>query len=328
MFSGGLLFGGGMILCGAAKSTGLLIVGFGLGCGLAMGLVYGCTVSNSIKFFPDHRGLIGGLATATYGIGSVILPPIATQLIETQGVSAAFRVFGVIFLAAICGGSFLVLRCPEGFAPEGWEPVEAVHTSGSADMDWKQMLRSRAFYIMLLMLCCGAFSGLMVISQTSSMAQAMAGATPAVAAAAVSVLALFNGSGRVLAGWLSDKLGRIRTLQLVFCLYEIGLLLLMLTRGGGMIAFFAGVSLVGLCFGAFMGIFPGFTTDRFGAKHNSVNYGILFIGFALAGFFGPMAMNLLYQSSGSYLPAFGVGLMLAIVGLALTLVYRKTEQNA
>lgn len=327
IFLGGLIFGGGMILCGLACGVSTLILGFGLGCGLAMGLVYGCTVSNSVKFFPDHRGLIGGLATATYGIGSVVLPPIATALIEHMGVTAAFRIFGAVFLVAICGGSFLVRRCPEGFVPTGWTPPAQSSSGGGADVDWKGMLRCSVFYVMIFMLTCGAFSGLMVISQTSSIAQSMAGLTPAAAAAAVSVLALFNGAGRVLAGWLSDKLGRIRTLQAVFVLYILGLVLLFLTTPGAAAVFYGGVGLVGFCFGAFMGIFPGFTADQFGVKHNSVNYGIMFIGFALAGFFGPMGMNALYQSSGSYTPAFLLGMGLSVVGFALTFAYQAVNSR-
>lgn len=326
IFLGGIMFGGGMLLCGMATSVSMLVLGFGLGCGLAMGLVYGCTVSNSVKFFPDRRGLIGGLATATYGIGSVIIPPIATALIDTAGVTAAFRVFGIVFILVICGWSFLVLRCPEGFVPSGWTPPVQTLSGGDADKDWREMLRSPVFYVMIFMLTCGAFSGLMIISQTSSMAQVMAGMTPAAAAVAVSVLALFNGGGRVLAGWLSDQLGRIRTLQLVFLLYILGLGLLLAVRPGAMPVFYGGVGLVGFCFGAFMGIFPGFTADQFGIRHNSVNYGIMFIGFALAGFFGPMGMNALYRSSGGYNSAFLLGIMLSALGLALTFCFKKVSQ--
>ena len=323
IFLGGLMFGGGMLLCSVAAGLPLLIVGFGLGCGLAMGLVYGCTVSNSVKFFPDHRGLIGGLTTATYGISSVIVPPVANTIIEQLGVSAAFQVLGIVFLVVICGGSFLVRRCPEGFVPAGWTPPSSSHAAGGADMDWRGMLSSRVFYVMIFTLACGAFSGLMVISQASSIAQSMAGFSAAAAAAAVSVLALFNGGGRVMAGWLSDKLGRIPTLRGVFVLYVLGLLLFAMTAPGKTFIFYGGVALVGVCFGAFMGIFPGFTADQFGAKHNSVNYGIMFIGFALAGLFGPMGMSALYNGTGSYVPAFLLGMGLSAAGLALTFFYQR-----
>lgn len=328
IFLGGLMFGGGMLLCGIATSITMLILGFGLCCGLAMGLVYGCTVSNSIKFFPDHRGLIGGLATATYGIGSVIIPPIATRLIQSVGVHAAFRIFGLIFAVVICGGSFLMQRCPEGFIPVGWtSQKENGNVHESKNQDWRGMLSSPIFYVMIFMLTCGAFSGLMVISQTASIAREMAGLPLGAAAAAVSALALFNGAGRVLAGGLSDKFGRIRTLQGVFLLYILGLMSLLTVKMGSVFLFYGGVALLGFCFGAFMGIFPGFTADQFGDLHNSVNYGILFIGFALAGFLGPMSMSALYHRTQSYMPAFQLGILLSCAGLLLTLIYNYMEKR-
>lgn len=85
IFIGGILFGFGFVLCGFASNIFTLIVGYGLFSGLAMGLAYGCTISNSVKFFPDKAGLIGGIATASYGISSVIIPPIANALIEQLG---------------------------------------------------------------------------------------------------------------------------------------------------------------------------------------------------------------------------------------------------
>lgn len=327
IFLGGIMFGGGMLLCSIAKSVGMLVLGFGLGCGLAMGLVYGCTVSNSVKFFPDHRGLVGGLSTATYGIGSVIIPPIATALIDSRGVAAAFRLFGIVFIVAICGGAFLVRHCPDGFVPTNWTPAVNAETVGGADKDWRGMLASPTFYVMIFMLTCGAFSGLMVISQASSIAQTAAGMSPAAAAGAVSMLALFNGSGRVISGWLSDKVGRVRTLQMVFMLYLLGLGLLMVTQHGGVVVFCAGIGLIGFCFGSFMGIFPSFTADEFGVKHNSVNYGIMFIGFALAGFLGPVGMNVLFRASGSYTSAFLLGGVLSILGLGLTFIYRRAAHR-
>lgn len=188
------------------------------------------------------------------------------------------------------------------------------------------MLREPVFYVMILMLTCGAVFGLMTISQVSPIAQTMIGMSVASATAAVSILALFNAAGRVLAGYISDIIGRINTLTIMLVMAIAGLLLLSTAGDGDVIKFFIGVSVVGLCFGAFMGVFPGFTTDQFGPKNSSVNYGIMFIGFAVAGYVGPTIMSTVYGKTGSYVPAFWIAIGLAVLGLVLSFIYRKMQK--
>lgn len=330
VFAGGLLFGLGLLACGFAGSVGFLVGSYGLGCGLGMGLVYGCTINNSVKFFPDKRGLIGGIATATYGLSSVLVPPIANSIIESWGVSRTFQILGAVFLVVICGGAFFIEKCPEGYAPEGWQPAQApAGRKGAGDKDWRGMVTDPSFYLMLLMLMCGAFSGLMITSQASSMAQQMAGMSPALAAGAVSILALFNAAGRVAAGYLSDRFGRIRVLIAAFVLEIAGLCSLLLVGPGQTGLFLAAVSIMGICFGALMGIYPGFTADQFGTKNNSVNYGIMFIGFALAGVLGPTVAGNIISVYGSYERAFYIAGGLAAAGILLAVAFQfhklKTE---
>lgn len=331
IFAGGLLFGAGMILSGMASGIPMLIVGYGLGCGLAMGLVYGCTISNSVKFFPDKRGLIGGIATASYGISSVLIPPVANALISGTGVLNAFRILGIAFIVIICGGAFLIEKCPEDFVPVGFKPQAGPAQGGGAgsgaEKDWKQMLADPVFYVMILMLTCGAVFGLMTISQVSPIAQNMIGMSVASATAAVSILALFNAAGRVAAGYVSDIIGRINTLLLMLFLAVAGLFLLITAGEGDVVKFYIGVSVVGLCFGAFMGVFPGFTADQFGQKNNSVNYGIMFIGFALAGYLGPTLMSSVYTRTGGYNMAFAIAIGLAVVGIVLSFIYRALTKK-
>ena len=210
---GGLTFAAGMFLSGFAASIGFLIVTYGLLTGLGLGMTYGCTISSCVKYFPDKRGLIGGITTAVYGMGSVILPPIVTALVRMSDAAAAFRYIGIVFGVIITVCSFFIHKCPDGFAPEGWTPP-ASGGAHAADMDWRQMMRTPVFYIMIILLTCGAFSGMMIISQASAVATGMIGMTSAAAGAAVSVLALFNTAGRIAAGYLSDKIGRINTLTL------------------------------------------------------------------------------------------------------------------
>ena len=323
IMAGGILFSTGMILSGFARSIPFLILTYGLIGGLGLGMAYGCTISSCVKFFPDKRGFIGGITTAVYGFSSVLIPPIVTLIVGAFDVQTAFFGIGAVFLVIITACSFLVTKCPDDFVPEGWSaPAVKASDKSAAEKDWKGMLTQPVFYVMITLLTCGAFCGMMIISQASAVAQNMVGMTAMAASTSVSVLAAFNAAGRILAGSLSDKIGRINTLM-TSCIVSIaGLILLYITGAGEYLTFYAGIALTGICFGAFMGVYPGFTADQFGAKNNSVNYGIMFTGFAAAGYFGPTVMRNIYAARGVYQPAFLVACGLNIAGIILTFVYR------
>ncbi len=329
VFIGGLMFGGGALLAGFSTSLGFLIFAYGILLGLGMGLVYSCTIGNTVKFFPDKRGMAGGLTTATYGLGSVILAPVAQMMVEKMGVASTFKVLGIIYIIVICVGAFLITRCPADFVPAGYTPpAPAEGQKATQDKNAGQMLKDPIFYVMFIMLICGAFFGLMMISQCSLVSQNMIGMTAATAATTVSVLAIFNAVGRVVCGFISDKIGRVNTLTFCLVLAIIGLLLVWKSGTGTPSAamYIIGVCLVGICFGSYMGVYPGFTADQFGPKNNGVNYGIMFIAFSVAGILGPMIMSSNYESTGSYSTAILIALALAIVGFVLTFIYRAMSK--
>ena len=327
MFVGGLMFGLGMFTCGFAKSVGNLTLSYGVILGLGLSLVYGCTISNTIKFFPDKRGMVGGMTTAFYGISSVIFAPVADALSNAFGARATFKILGIVFLVIICAGSFIMQKCPAGFVPTGY--VAPVATGKKAnDKTPAEMLKMPIFYVMLLMLTCGGTFGMMIISQAKGIAINMVNAAPATATLFVSVLCLFNTAGRLVAGSLSDKLGRINTLTIALVVALVGLAALLGASLTGVMALFAvGVILIGICFGTFMGVFPGFCTDQFGQKNNTVNYGIMWIGFCLAGIVGPTILTKVHNATGTYTLAFVISLCIAVAGLVLTFVYRAVAKK-
>ena len=319
---GGLMFGGGMLLCGFASSLFEVILAYGILTGLGLGMVYGATISTSIKFFPDKRGLVGGLTTALFGISSVIIPPLAALIIGQMGVIAAFKIIGGAFVVIVCGCAFLIEKCPDGYQPAGWTPPAGAVAQQAVNKDWRQMLSTPVFYLLICLLTCGAVAGLMCIALASPLAQRMIGMSTAAATGAVSTLALFNVMGRICAGLISDRIGRINTLALA-CLLSIGgLSLLYRAVMGDVQTFYLGISIVGVSFGAFMGVFPGFTADQFGARHNSVNFGIMFSGFAVAGYVGPTLMMTVFRQTGSFKGAFLLGICFSLAGLVLTFLYR------
>lgn len=328
VFIGGLMFGGGMFLSGFAHSVGFLIFTYSLLLGLGLGMVYGTTISTSIKFFPDKRGLVGGLTTATFGISSVIIPPIASAIMASTGPTAAFKIIGVVFAVIVCGSAFFIEKCPADFVPDGWTPpVPTGKAKAAVNKDWKGMLSTPIFYIMIVILTCGAFAALMFIPLASPIAQKMIGMSAPAATAVVSTLALFNVLGRVLAGTVSDKIGRINTLTLAYVLSIFALVLMYISGEGTVTIFYIAICIIGISFGSFMGVFPGFTADQFGPKNNSVNYGIMFIGFAVAGTIGPIILNKIFDASGSYQNAFLFAMAISVGGLLLTFLYRGVHKK-
>lgn len=189
------------------------------------------------------------------------------------------------------------------------------------------MLQTPIFYVMIILLTCGAFAALMFIPMASPLAINMIGMSTAAATAAVSTLALFNVIGRVLAGSISDKIGRINTIALACVLSVIGLVMLYTAKEGDSTLFYIAISIIGICFGSFMGVFPGFTADQFGPKNNSVNYGIMFIGFAIAGYCGPTMLNNIYAANNSYKNAFLIAIGFSLVGLVLTFIYKGVNKK-
>jgi OFA family oxalate/formate antiporter-like MFS transporter len=327
IFVGGLMFGGGMFLSGYATHLDHLILSYGILTGLGLGMVYGATISTSIKFFPDKRGFVGGVTTALFGISSVIIPPIAAMITKEMGVISSFKIIGMAFTLIVCVSAFFIDKCPDGFKPHGWQPPVANRSTAGVNKDWKAMLQTPSFYILITLLTCGAVAGLMCIALASPLAQKMIGMSTAAATAAVSTLALFNVLGRISAGIISDKIGRINTLALACLLSIVGLYLLYISGEGDIETFYVGISIIGASFGSFMGVFPGFTADQFGAKNNSVNFGIMFSGFAVAGYAGPTIMTLIFNATSSYKGAFLIGIGFSVAGLVLTYVYRLANKK-
>lgn len=326
VFGGGLMFGLGMFFSGMAQSVSELILTYGIILGLGISLVYGCTINNTIKFFPDHRGLVGGMTTAFYGISSVIFSYVGNWLNNTVGVRASFKVMGAVFTVVICTGAFLLEKCPEGFSPAGFNPASEA-AAAERELSPSEVLRTPLFYILFGILMCGGTFGMMIISSASALAQDILSLSATAAAVYVSFLCLFNTFGRLAAGYISDRIGRIRTIRGAFILAVLAMALLSAAEATARRGCFtAGLLLIGLCFGTFMGVFPGLSTDCFGTRYNTVNYGLLWIGFCSSGLLGPALLNAFKHSIGKYTPAFLFAILLAAAGYALSFVYSKRRK--
>ncbi len=319
---GGILFGLGLICTSFISSLAMLYVTYGLLAGFGIAFAYGITIGNTVKFFPDKRGLVAGISTAAYGAGSIIFPPIMQALIGSVGVQSTFLILGIAYTVVILVAACFVSEPPEGWVPDGWTPPapkgEVLAKPAVVDKNWKQMLADYRFYLMIIVFTIFATGGLMVVSQGSPMAQAIGGVTPTAAATAVSIIAIGNTLGRVIWGWISDKIGRYPALILMALVVVAGgFFLAAMTESGSYAIFLICALLIAMSYGGSMGVFPALTSDAFGLKNNGVNYGIMFIGFALGGFIGPIIATSLFAATQSYSTAL---LVVGIMGAVATLL--------
>ena len=258
------------------------------------------------------------MATAFYGLCSVVLPPIAHLLTTNFGIQKSFEIVGAVCGAVICAGGLL------SFIFVGKTSANPTANHAASGLSWREMIATKQFWKMLFFLCCGAVSGMMIISHSAGIAGKQVGLTTAMAATAVSYLALINTLGRVAAGTLSDRLGACQTLILSSVLTALGMALLLICGEGSVVLFFAALTLVGFSFGSFMGIYPGFTAAAFGAKHNSVNYGIMFAGFSFAGVLGPWIIKTL-SAGGSFSLAYLVGCGISLLGAVTGYIIKRQD---
>lgn len=324
--SGGVLFGLGFFLTGFATSPAMLYLTYGVLAGLGQGFAYSACLSNTIRLFPDKRGLASGLITAGMGGAAIIAAPIANHLIESQDVLAAFRVLGIAYVVVVCVASLFIKKAPSDYRPAGWTPASTAGPKQQINLTWQEMLKTPTFYLVIVMLCAGAFSGLMIASNAAVIGQSMFDLTPAIAAMYVSLYSLSNCFGRVIWGTVSDKIGRTQTLMIIYGV--VALSLFILTVGQSTTIFTIGIVGLGLCFGGVMGVFPAIVMENYGPINQGVNYGIVFIGYSTAAFFGPRAAaGIAANNQGDFTKAFYTAIFLAIAGLALTIGYTILKKS-
>lgn len=324
---GGSMFGIGFILSGLVTAPWMLYITYGLLTGIGQGIVYSATIGNSVKLFPDKRGLASGIVTAGYGGGTIVIAPIANALITNYGVQPALITLGVAFLIVILSCSLLVKPCPVGYSPQGWTPpVIAAGNRASVNIPWNEMIKKPIFYVIASLFLIGALSGMMVTSNASVIGQTMFGLTAATAALYVSLYSLSNCLGRVFWGAISDKIGRTKCLMVIYLV--IAAMMLTIALSTSVAGFAVAIVGIGLCFGGTMGIFPSLVGEKFGMKYYGVNYGVTFIGYSGAAFFGPRIANTVAAANnGMFTNAFYIALVISLVGFALTFVFKAMENK-
>lgn len=319
--AGALLCSLGLFIAGFGSPELLLptMVGFGVLAGTGIGLGYAAATPAAVKWFSaDRKGLITGLVVAGFGLAPVYIAPLSKYLLTNYGISASFRILGVAFLVSATLFAQLIRNPPPGFTP----PAPANKKKGPpkpavVDATWREMLRSPRFYSLYFQYACAATAGLMIIGHVAKIVSVQSNNAVQAGFFFVALLAVFNASGRVVAGLVSDTIGRVSTMVGVFFIQA--LTMLAFSQFSTFATFVFGVALVGFNYGACLSLFPAATADVWGAKNLGLNYGILFTAWGLGGVFGPILAGKIADATGAYTTAYFVsgGLMILAAMLAM-----------
>ncbi len=323
--AGGLLVSLGFFLCSYTTSLTYLFVCFGVIGGLGNGFGYATPIPVMAKWFPDKRGLAVGLAVGGYGAGSAIFGPLAQlKLIPAYGLPATFQILGAIFLVMTMVGAFLLKNPPAGYRPAGWTPPapSKINSATVCEFTPVQVLRTPTFYLMWVAYALGCSAGLMVISQLVPFAKSVGIAAAALTTMTLVVGACGNASGRILSGWMSDKLGRINVLRAMIAIL-IGAMPALYAAGSNVAALYLAVFVVYWCYGTQLSVNGVATADFWGTKNAGINYGMLFTAWGVAGIIGPRIGGTLFDRYHDYQAAFYTAAALAAVALVCEMFARR-----
>jgi MFS transporter, OFA family, oxalate/formate antiporter len=321
--TGGILYGLGVFLASfSANRLWWLYLSYGLIGGIGLGLSYIVPVAVLVKWFPDRRGLITGIAVGGFGAGALITAPVATRLIQSVGVLNTFGYLGLAYLVVTVAASLFMQNPPEGWRPKGWTPTRS-QTSERAIRDYTlgQALKTWQWYALWLLLFLNTFAGISIISQEAPIFQELVGVSAVVAASMVGIASIGNAFGRVFWAWVSDLITRRATF---FVMFVAQVLLFWFLPSIGEISLMTIVTFVVLmCYGGGFGTMPAFATDYFGSKNVGPIYGLMLTAWGCASAVGPLLIAYMRQTTGSYHGALHViAIVMAISALLPILVSR------
>ena len=319
--TGGALYGLGVFLASFSHSLSWLYLSYGVIGGIGLGLGYIVPVAVLVKWFPDRRGLITGIAVGGFGAGALITAPVATRLIQSVGVLSTFAYLGVAYLiVTIISGSFMQ-NPPDGWKPEGWSPT-ASQTSQRAGHDFvlSEALKTWQWYALWLLLFLNTCAGISVISQEAPIFQELTGASAIVAAGMVGLASIGNAVGRVFWAWVSDLITRRATFAVMFILQ---VLLFWFLPSIATVSLMTIVTFVVLmCYGGGFGTMPAFAADYFGPKNVGPIYGLMLTAWSFASAVGPLFIAHMRETAGSYGGALHIVAGVMAVSILLPILVR------
>jgi OFA family oxalate/formate antiporter-like MFS transporter len=324
-FIGGILVGIGFILISQTTSYVMWVLGFGLLAGTGIGFGYAAATPPALKWFPPQRtGLIAGLVVSGFGLASVYIAPLSQYLLSIWGLQKAMLFFGIAFLLVVCGLALNLVNPPAEYVPADTPKTIKARKSVALKADAKpsDMMKTRAFYTIWFIYFIGAGVGLMVIGSVAGMAKKSLGE---LAFLVVAILAIGNAAGRIIAGVISDKIGRRATLIIMLSFQTILMLVAVPLVGAeraSPVLLVLLATFIGFNYGTNLSLFPSVTKDNWGLKNFGINYGMVFTAWGVGGFVMGRLSQMLIARSGAYTSSFLTAVVLLIFGIILTLTLK------
>jgi OFA family oxalate/formate antiporter-like MFS transporter len=321
VFVGGIILGTGFFLAGFTDSRGWLYLSYGVIAGMGGGMIYLPPIATTPKWWPDRRAFATGCAVVGLGLGSFVMGPLATAMIETLGWRYVFWYVGVAMGTLAILSSLTLGNPPKGWKPRGWDPPD-LQAEGSLgrDFTFAESIRTVQFWLLYLSYFLASFGGLVVIGHIAGHGLD-SGLTAMQAGLAVSALAGCNAVTRIVTGLFVDRLGT-RALFLIYFGIQVGALLVLYPAGSTHWQLWLMAAVIGWNYGGMFTLFPATCLAFYGGRSQGTNYGLLFTAFGLAGFAGPYAGGFLKDVTGSYLVPFALSAGMVAVSFFLSLIIK------
>ena len=324
IYFGSALFSLGWIITGFSTNVTMMQLCFGLISGLGAGAMYNFTVTNALKWFPDRRGFAAGLLLGCSAVGPVVFAPIASSIIANLGVMVTFTILGAFFAVLLLATGWLIQVPPPDYRPPNWTPSPIAAAALTVrDYTWKEMLRTSTFYLLFSIFVLACTSSMIMLNVGAVIGQEQAGMSVGMATLSVTLLALFNFTGRFLFGAVSDKIGRYRTLLIALCFNFVAMMFLSTITTA--LPFLAMMCVVGACGGALLVMFPPIVSERFGVKNSALNYSIMFTAYSTAALVAPLLASY-YRERGNYGPVFIWAAGLTVIAAILLLIILRQNK--
>jgi OFA family oxalate/formate antiporter-like MFS transporter len=323
---GGIMFGIGLMASGFSKNPAVMVITFGVLGGIGIGLGYSATTPCAIKWFHSTRkGVISGLVVSGVGLAPVYIAPLTALFLKSYGIQQTFIIFGAFALFSIVLFSLILKNPSPDYVPFQPAAIKKSASTSSLNISWAEMLKTKQFYFLWLIYLLSATAGLMLIAHLASIAGTQAAWKAGFIL--VVVLSAFNATGRIVIGFLSDKIGRKSSLVVVFLLQAANMFLF--AKYQSIPLLITGAARAGLAYGSLFSIMPFITADFFGVKNLGVNYGLVFSGWGIAAIIGPILGGIAMVKYGTYSMSYNVAGVLLLIGtLFVTLIKPPAISNS